>query len=90
MSKEHYVMLFDDGSSLQVNGPQNSLLYSSRPEAPVERYSLEHSALPQHIRLKLVHFPRFMALWEEQHQPARSNQNRFRSTLTFGTSLMKE
>ena len=90
VSKEHYVMLFDDGSSLQVNGPQNSLLYSSRPEAPVERYSLEHSALPQHIRLKLVHFPRFMALWEEQHQPARSNQNRFRSTLTFGTSLMKE
>lgn len=92
LGREHYAMLFDDGSSLQVNGPQNTLLFSSRPEALVESYSLEHAALPQHIRLKLVHFPRFMALWDDHQlqQQATTQKNKFKSTLTLGTSLMRD
>lgn len=94
LGKEHFLMLLDDASSLELQGQENWIKYQNHDCSPVEKYSLEES-LPQHVRLKLIHFPRFMDLWKERTSGGESRGinprlGNIRSTLTFGSSFPEE
>jgi serine/threonine protein kinase len=93
LGREHYLMLFDDGSSIELEGaPKNLLTYQPR-DSFHEQYRIDNTdnlQLPQHVRLKLLNFPRFMELFNENSQrlgpPSRPFLNNFKSTLTFSGS----
>ena len=94
LAREHYLILFDDGSSIELEGaPKNLLTYQPR-DSYIEQYRIDDTdelQPPQHVRLKLLNFPRFMQLFNGNAKtltsaPNKPFLNNFKSTLTFSGS----